>query len=145
MSKKSEEAARAMDEWGVAWPDGNEDLFRLTEDERGHVLVRHLDSSYDRAEGFKRGGDALVDHCIGLVVGGSIEETMVLPQHFLDLANLKTVVNRVISYLSWTHDQSVERESQPREWEHEQQNWYPLGGHRLGSAATMVATSFWST
>jgi hypothetical protein len=216
MSKKSEEAARSMDEWGVAWPDGNEDLFRLTEDERGHVLVRHLDSSYDRAEGFKRAGDALVDHCIGLAVGGSIEETMVLPvlhayhhaieiqikrllaqlyayhkiekgtphhhelvelwkepqgllrrtsgvltdpvaeaitrfvtqlaestakgeaaryshdefgkrlpvtQHFLDLANLKTVVNRVISYLSWTHDQYVERESQRREWEHEQESW----------------------
>lgn len=78
MTKKSEEAARAMAEFGVAWPDGTENLFRLTADQRAHVLVRHMDSSYDRAEGFKRAGDALADRCIELAVGGSIEETIVL-------------------------------------------------------------------
>ena len=67
-----------MEEWGIPWPDGSEDLFRMTPDERGHVMVRHMDSSYDRAEGFKRTGDALADHCIKLGVGSSIEETMVL-------------------------------------------------------------------
>ncbi|OFV97497.1 MAG: hypothetical protein A3H28_12420 [Acidobacteria bacterium RIFCSPLOWO2_02_FULL_61_28] len=216
MTRKSEEAARSMAEYGVAWPDGSEDLFRLTADERGHVLVRHMDSSYDRAEGFKRAGDALADRCIELAVGGSIEETMVLAvlhayhhaieielkrllgalyrfhgvekgrphhheivelwtevrgllrrtsgdltdavdvsiarcltqlaestakgeacryshddkgnrlemtQHFLDLANLKEVVNRITTYLAWMRDRYVDREAARREWEKEQKSW----------------------
>jgi hypothetical protein len=216
MSKKSEEAARSMEEWNIPWPHGSEDLFDLTPDQRGHVMIRHMDSSYDRAEGFKRAGDALADHCISIAVGGSIEETMVLPvlhayhhaieiqlkrllvalyrfhkidqgtphhheiaelwkqargllrktagdltdavddavtrcisqlaestskgeaaryshdehgnrlpvtQEFLDLANVKTVMNRVYSYLSWYRDQYVEREGERRDWEREQESW----------------------
>lgn len=205
-----------MAEWAVAWPDGGEDLFRLTADERGHVLVRHFDSSYSRAEGFKRAGDELVDRCIERAVGGSIEETMVLvvlhtyhhaieihlkrllnelyrlhgiekgtphhheivelwtevrgllrrtsgdltdavdeaitrcltqlaestakgeacryshdeggnrlpmTQHFLDLANLKNVVNRIATYLAWMRDRYYERYAQRLEWRREQESW----------------------